>query len=246
LSFSRGWDKVSRRGDPVFSQSVDRRIYGVDVSQIVSRRLVLGLNWETITEEGFLNNPYRRVRYRDPVGFCGSGSGYSCEPERYPHTRTGNALAARARYFLPYRAALQADYRWYNDTWGITSSTAEIGYTHPVGQHWTVDMHYRFYTQDAADFYSDLFPRANSQNFLARDKELATMQSHTLGVGLAYEFKTPRVAFVQKAAVNFKFDRIRFNYDDFRDLRVTGVEPGTEPLYSFDANVVRLFVSGWF
>ena len=37
-----------------------------------------------------------------------------------------------------------------------------------------------------------------------------------------------------------------FDYEDFRDLRVTGVAPGTEPLYSFSANVGQLFISIWF
>jgi len=121
-----------------------------------------------------------------------------------------------------------------------------VAYTHPVGEQWTFDVHYRFYDQDAAEFYSDLFPRENFQNFLARDKELATMQSHTLGFGVAYEFRPPRLEFLGKAAVNLKYDRIHFDYDDFRDLRTTGVAPGTEPLYKFDANVIRLFFSGWF
>jgi hypothetical protein len=37
-----------------------------------------------------------------------------------------------------------------------------------------------------------------------------------------------------------------FDYEDFSDLRVTGATPGTEPIYSFDANVVQVFVSFWF
>jgi hypothetical protein len=242
LAFSRGKDDVTRRGDALFRDQLDRWIYGVDISQIATKKLVLGLSWETITEEGFLNNPYRQVRYVDPD----AARGYSYELERYPRTRTGNAIGLRARYFLPYRAALQGDYRWYNDTWGIDSNTFEIAYTHPIGDRLMFDVHYRYYMQDAADFYSDLFPRENFQNFLARDKELAKMDSQTLGFGVGYEFKVPRVEFIQKATVNLKYDFIRFNYDDFRDLRPTGFTPGTEPLYSFDANVVRLFFSGWF
>ncbi len=242
LSFTRGWDDVTRRGDPVFADKVDRRIYGVNISQIATKRLILGLSYEAISEEGFLNNPYRQVRYVDPD----AALGYSYEFERYPRTRTGNALALRARWFLPYRAALQADYRFYDDTWEIRANTAELSYTHPLDESWTLDAHYRYYDQSAAEFYSDLFPRENFQNFLARDKELASMQSHTLGFGVAYEFKPARVEFLGKAAVNLKFDRIRFKYDNFRDLRVTGVAPGTEPLYRFDANVIRLFFSGWF
>lgn len=241
LSFSRGKDDVTRRGDPTFAQKVDRHIYGVDVSQIVSKKLILGGSWETTTEEGFLNNPYRRVRFVDAVP-----QGYSYEFERYPRTRTGNALSLRGRYYLHYRAALQGDYRWYNDTWGITANTFEISYTQPIDDRLMLDVHFRFYMQNSADFYSDLFPRANFQNFLARDKELAKMDSQTLGFGLGYEFTVPRFEFIQKATVNLKYDLIRFNYDNFRDLRPVGLTPGTEPLYSFDANVIRLFVSGWF
>jgi len=242
LSFTRGWDDVTRRGDATFADKIDRRIYGVDVSQIVTRRMILGASYEAITEEGFLNNPYRQVRYVDPD----EALGYGYEFERYPRTRTGNALGLRARWFLPYRAAVQADYRFYTDTWEISSHTGELAYTHPLGDEWVFDVHYRYYTQDAAEFYSDLFPRQNFQNFLARDKELASMQSHTLGFGVAYQFKPSRFDFLGKAAVNLKYDRIHFDYDDFRDLRTTGLAPGTEPLYKFDANVVRLFFSGWF
>ena len=242
LYFTRGWDDVTRRGDASFADKVDRRIYGVDVSQIATRNLILGLSFETITEEGFLNNPYRQVRFVDPD----SALGYSYEAERYPRTRTGNALAIRGRWYLPYRAAIEGDYRFYTDTWDILGHTAEVSYTQPIFDEWTFDVHARFYTQNSAEFYSDLYPREDFQNFLARDKELASMTSTTLGFGLAYEFKPGRIEFLNKAALNLRYDRIHFAYDDFRDLRVTGVPPGAEPLYNFDANVIRFFFSGWF
>lgn len=242
LFFSRGWDDVTRRGDPTFADEIDRRIYGVDISQVATKNMVLGLSYETITEEGFLNNPYRQVRYLDPD----AAVGFSFEPERYPRTRTGNALSLRARYFLPYRAAIQGEYRFYTDTWDILAHTAEVSYTHPLDDEWTFDVRYRFYTQDAAEFYSDLFPRANFQNFLARDKELSTMTSHTLGFGVAYEFKSPAISFLKRSSLNLRYDRMRFEYDDFRDATATGFAPGTEPFYSFDADVIRFFFSGWF
>jgi hypothetical protein len=241
LLFSIGKDDVTRRGDPVFADEIDRRIYGVDVTQVATKNLVLGFSFETVAEEGFLNNPYRRVRFVEAT----DPRGYDYEFERYPRTRTGNAFALRGRWYLPYRAALQGDYRFYNDTWDIRSHTAEVAYTHPVGERLTFDVHYRYYTQDAAEFYSDLFPREDFQNFLARDKELASLTSHTLGFGVAWDFRSP-LEFFNRTTVNLKYDRIQFRYDDFRDLRTTGVAPGTEPLYGFDANVIRLFVSGWF
>ena len=242
LSFARGWDDVYRRGDDLFGDKVDRRIYGLDLTQVATRSLILGLTWETVTEEGFLNNPYRSVRYLDEE----SAAGYSYQPEVYPHTRTGSAVAIRGRQFVPPRGALQAEYRYYTDDWDIRAHTAELSYERPWGERWIFDAHYRYHTQDGADFYADLFPGRDFQNFLARDKELATMDSQTIGVGVSYRFSAPALRFLQKSTINLKYDLIMFDYADFRDLRKTGYEPGTEPLYSFDANVIQLFVSGWF
>ena len=50
----------------------------------------------------------------------------------------------------------------------------------------------RYYTQTAADFYQDIFPRADFSNFMARDKELATYTAITAGLVATYEFKIDR------------------------------------------------------
>ena len=241
VGFSRGWDEVRKRGDNEFSEPVDRRSYRVGLSQIVTPKLMMGLAYETITDEGFLNNPYRSVRYLDPD----SPAGFAYQPEVYPRTRTSNAASLNARYFLPYRAALHGEYRWFTDTWGIDASTVRLGYTHPLGERWVIEGGYRWYDQSAADFYSDLFPRQDFQNFLARDKELSTFTSHMLSVGATYELPAFGWRFLQRSTVNLFYDRTRYEYDDFRDVRAGGT-PGTEPLYQFDADVFRLFVSGWF
>jgi len=94
FGFSQGWDEVRKRGDSAFSESVDRRNYRRGLSQIVTPRLITGINYEVVTDEGFLNNPYRSVRYLDP----GSVQGYSYQPEIYPRTRTSNAVSINARY----------------------------------------------------------------------------------------------------------------------------------------------------
>ena len=248
LGFSRAWDTVRKRNaigsgvDPNFEENVDRRSYRLGVSQILTKDLIVGAAYEVITDEGFLNNPYRSVRYVDPT----SGVGYSFESEVYPRTRTSNAIALNARYHLPYRAAINGDYRFFTDTWGIDAHTVEVGYTHPWGPKFIFEGNFRYYTQTRADFYADLFPRSQAQNFEARDKELATFKSNSVGVGVTYEFPGGRPHFVQRGTLNLRVDHMWFDYEDFRDLRVTGVAPGTEPLYSFSANVIQLFASIWF
>ena len=241
FGFSQGWDEVRKNGDNAFEETVDRRNYRFGLQLIVTPRLMTGLNYEAITDEGFLNNPYRSVRYLDET----SARGFSFQPELYPHTRTSNAVAINARYFLPHRASVHGEYRYFTDTWGIDANTASIGYTHPWGKRWIFEVGYRWYDQSAADFYSDLFPRADAQNFLARDKELSTFTSHMFSLGATYELSSLGWDRLRRSTVNLFYDRINYQYDDFRDITAGGA-PGTEELYGFDADVFRLFVSGWF
>ena len=150
-------------------------------------------------------------------------------------------------YFLPYRAALKLEYRSYTDTWGISASNAEVAYTHPMENlGLTFELKYRFYDQTAADFYSDLFPRSNAQNFLARDKELASFQTQTIGAGITYEFATDWLPGFKRGQASLFMDYIDFQYDDFRDVTATGFAPGEEPLYGFDSVVTRLFFSFYY
>lgn len=239
LGYAKGSDDVGKSNDASFDESSDRQNYRLSLTQILTKNSILGVNWETVTDEGFLNNPYRSVRYL-------SGDSYLFEPEAYPNTRTSNALGLQLRYYLPYRAALSGEYRYFDDTWGINAHNAQIGYTHPFKNDWVFDFKYRYYTQDSADFYSDLFSREGEQNFRARDKELSTFHSHTFGVGVSYEFAKGSWKFIEHGSLNFSYDYIHFDYDDFRDLRDESAPVGDEELYSFGANILKAYLSIWY
>ncbi len=242
LAYSMGRDTVGRRGDSAFSEDVRRQNYRFGLTQILSPNLLLDLAWETITDEGYLNNPYRSVRYID----TDSPLGYAYESEVYPRTRDSNAASLRLQYYLPYRAALRGEYRWFDDSWGIRAHTYEINYTHPLKERWILDLRYRYYRQGSADFYSDLFPFSNAQNFIARDKELSAFDSSALGVSLSYEFLSGRRGFIDRGSVTLSYDRLRFDYENFRDLRGNGFLAGEEPLYGFTADVTQLYLSLWY
>lgn len=242
ISYARGWDEVRRNGDETFAEDTERQSFRVDLSQIVTRSLIMSLNYEGVTDEGFLNNPYRQVRYLDPA----AARGYSYQAEVYPRTKTSSATAIRAMYYLPYRASLKGEYRYYTDTWGVGAWNAELAYVHPLPGGFTLDLKYRFYDQTAADFYADLFERRDAQNFLARDKELASYTTHTVGAGVGYAFATGWLPMFDRGEANLFVDWIRFDYEDFRDVTVTDAAPGEEPLYSFDSLVIRAYLSFWF
>lgn len=240
FGYALGSDQVRRNGDPVFAATADRQTFNVGLAQVLSKRAVLGLAWDVTADQGYLHNAYRSVRFADA-----SALGYSYQPEIYPNTRTSNAVALRVAWHLPWQDALRAEYRFYTDTWGIDAQNIALAYTRDLDANWRLDARVRTYSQDRADFYADLFPYRDAQNYLARDKELSTFDSLLYGVGVSYLVKAPESSRWKQMSFNLQLDFFRFDYADFRDVRVTAT-PGTEPLYGYDATVTRLYWSLWY
>ena len=242
LTYVLGDDLVGKSDDPTFERPLDRQIYGIGLTQILTQNLIATLNVETVTEEGYLNNPYRSVRFVNANDQLGRG--FSYEGENYPNTRTGNAVGLRARYFLPYRAAIEGEYRFFTDTWDIESHTASLSYIHPW-KDFVFTGKYRWHDQTGAHFYRDIFPRAQATNFRGRDKELSPLTSHTVKLQVAYEFISDDGndwGFIKRAKVTASLNMLAVDYHDFSDASL-GLPLGEEPLYSLDANVVQVFFS---
>lgn len=237
LGYARGWDDVGVAGNDSFSEEADRQNYQLGLSQVVTRNSLVGLDLEVVTDEGFLQNPYRRNRYidpNDPTNFLLD------QPERYPETRTSFSVAARALYYLPYRASIRGEFRYFSDSWGIDAQTYELAYVHALNPRWSIEGRARYYIQNEADFYSDLYAFENSQTHLARDKEMSAFSGTTLGGGVVYEWKQTSLPGIQRLQVSLLVDWLDFSYDNFRDVTAPGdFLPGQEPLYSFDAYVTR-------
>jgi hypothetical protein len=227
----------------------DSSNYDAGLSQIITRNLIAGLNLEVITDDGYLANPYRSIRYFDPT----SSLGYSLASQVYPDTRTSTAVQGQAKYYLPYRAAVTGSYRYFHDTWGITGNTYELDYTHPLRNIWIFEGRLRYYKQNAANFYGDIFPYANYQNFMARDQDLAASENTTIGAKVTYAFLPEGWKVFKRGTATLDISRIQFHYLDFRDIRdyndtAAGGDypPGEEPLYHFTATVYQLYFSMFF
>jgi len=236
LGYARGWDDVGVAGNDSFNEEADRQNYQLGLSQVVTRNSLLGLDLEVVTDEGFLQNPYRQNRYIDP----NDPTAFLYQPERYPETRTSFSVATRALYYLPYRASIRGEFRYFSDSWGIDAQTFELAYVHALNPRWTLEGRARYYVQDEADFYSDLYAFENSQTHLARDKEMSAFSGTTLGGGVVYEWKQTSLPGIQRLQASLLVDWLDFSYDNFRDVTASGdFLPGQEPLYSFDAFVTR-------
>jgi hypothetical protein len=251
LGFSRTRDEVGENNGTAETPIVawlghaDTRSYDGGLSQILTKNLIAGVNLEVITDAGYLANPYRSIRYLDPT----NPKGYSLASQVYPDTRTSTAVQTQAKYYLPYRAAITGSYRFYRDTWGIIGNTYEVDYTHPIRNLWILEGRLRYYKQGSASFYSDLFPYADSQNFMARDQDLAAQDNTTIGAKATYAFLPDGWKMFKRGTVTFDVSRIQFKYLDFRNIKYYGVPeylPGDEPLYQFNATVYQLFMSVFF
>ena len=241
MGYAFGDDTVRRNGDDVFEDEAQHQSFRLELSQILTTQLIMNVGIESVTDEGFLNNPYRSVRFRD----SSSANGFSYQAENYPRTRNSDAMAIRAMYYLPYRAALRGEYRYYTDSWGIDAHNGEVSYTHPLGDHWEFDASFRYYDQTNADFYADIFAFQDAQNFLARDKELAAFNSTSIGAGASYSFGHEGFWMFSKGSANLYVDYVMFDYENFSDV-TAGAALGEEPLYQFDAVVLRAYLSLWF
>jgi hypothetical protein len=245
FGFTRGWDVVGKVDHGIvqaFRETADHRNWSVGLSQVLTRNLLLGLNFETDESDGYLQSPYRAIRYVDPT----VERGYSYALAVSPNTRTGTAGSGQLKYYLPWHAAVDANYRLYDDTWGILANTIKLGYTQPLFTDLTLDATARYYWQNHATFYSDLFPYQNSQNFMSRDRELAQFHSLTLGLGGSWEFHPAWPHWVDKGTLNFSYNHLRIDYQDFHDVLIPSPIPGDEPLYVLDANVMQFFISFWY
>ena len=241
LTYALGDDLVRRSDDDTFERPLDRQIYGVGITQILTKTLISSLNIETVTEEGYLNNPYRSVRYFD----VGSATGYSFESELYPNTRTSNAVGLRLRYFLPFRAAIEGEYRFFTDTWDIEGHTVSLSYIHPW-KDFTFTGKFRYHDQTGAHFYRDLFPGPQATNFRGRDKELSALTSYTVKLQAAYEFLSDdgndTWGFIKRAKITASLNMLNVDYHEFSDLTAQEVI-GSEPLYQLDADIFQIYFS---
>ena len=227
------------------------RSYEGGLSQIVTKNLIAGTTLEVITDQGLLSNPYRSIRYKVDPSI--NPLGYALGSQVYPNTHTSTAVEARAKYFLPYRAAASVSYRYFSDTWGIRANTIELGYTQPISNKWIFEGRLRHYSQNSATFYSDLFPFADSQNFMARDQNLAASINNTADVKATWAFAPEGFLIFKRATVSFDLSRIQFKYSDFRNIKYFNdtaaggnYAPGQEPLYAFDAMVYQVYISMFF
>lgn len=186
-------DLSNRRGTA--SKDVIDVVLGV--TQVISRNLLVQMNYSFSSSDGYLNDPYKIVSIVDPLsgdpvlrtqtaGLDGPSHRYLFESR--PDQRTKHSLFTQAKYYAGGRI-LDVSYRYMTDDWDIDSHTVDLRYRWPLNDTHFVEPHVRFYTQSHADFYRpSLAANAPIPAFASADYRLGEFDAVT--VGLKYGWKS--------------------------------------------------------
>ena len=205
LGYGLSLNTVGRVDDMNFSRALTVHTVAATWTQLVSPRSILQLTYELGYAAGFQASPYRFVPVRPSV---------EAAPELWiaetdPDARWRNALVLGANHAIGTASSVQADYRLYRDTWGITSHTLGARYFVNVTPRLELRLRERFYTQGAATFYQDNY--TTPARYMTYDRELSPLWSETIGAKLSY-------LFTRHVEGELKADLFYFRYADFHPL----------------------------
>ena len=173
---SQGPLQITLRCDAMHPSETDcpLNVYSVygSVSQIVSQNAVVGVSVDVSAMRGYQSNPYRQAIV-----------GETLVAERHPTSRTREAFAATARYYVADTGTtLIGAYRYYRDDWDVHAHTPELRVVQEIGLDADASLRYRYYTQDGAYFYKTRYPPddAAMTQFVSDDVKLSTFTGHTI------------------------------------------------------------------
>lgn len=149
----------------------------IGLTQVLNKQAQVQFNLGFTHSTGYMANPYKAVQavFVDPnqvpdiIDPFGDGKNYFSDGrpedvllgsmraflEKRPRLRDQWNLGTRYVQYLPFfDSAVHLDYRFSHDNWGINSHTFEADWVQPVGSGWTITPRVRYYSQDAANFYS--------------------------------------------------------------------------------------------
>ncbi len=161
----------------------------VGITQVLTRRTLMQLNYSYGKNTGYLTDPYKILSVVD--GSTGTpvtspGGGYLYLHEKRPDTRTRNTLYWKTVYHLP-EDVIHMSYRYYRDDWEIKSSTVDLTYRLQLGAHVYLEPHYRYYTQTAANFFTHAIAQGATPVNASADLRLAALTSNTVGLRFAHQ-----------------------------------------------------------
>jgi Protein of unknown function (DUF3570) len=182
LQTSKGCFEDNAKG--IVTESVAIDSYAVSWTQVVTPILLTDVSVGLQVVDGFQSNPYRRVRL-----FNGTVEAQESEPL----LRQRLAIQGRMRLAIKRaKAAIGAVARFYDDTWGVVSGTAELSWEQYLAPNFLIRLRGRFYQQSRAVFYRDAGEALSYDSvgpvgqYFTGDRELSPFRDWLAGVKISY------------------------------------------------------------
>ena len=115
-----------------------------------------------------------------------------------PSTKSQLIWAAAARRFVnSVNGALQADYRYYYNNWGVESHTLDVGWHQNIGSYLQIKPAIRYYSQSKALFYEHFYTQARLDEFYSSDYQLSKFDalSFKLSISTTLNMNTISIPF---------------------------------------------------
>jgi len=174
------------------SKTVIDLLFGV--TQVINRSTLMQLNYTIGLSNGYLSDPYKilsiieddqlAANYGEIIN-QNANDGASYRYEARPDSRAGQSLYWKVVHQFE-EDVINTSYRYYWDDWGISSHTIDVRYRYEISGGHYLQPHFRYYTQNEADFYSPYL--LDNNNAAAEVKEassdyrLGKMTATTIGL----------------------------------------------------------------
>ncbi len=169
MAFSYDW--IDPTDADIFdTRPEDEEKWSVDLffglAQILSRSSTMQVTFNYKHSDGYLSDPYKAIQ--------GIGPSDVLLSDERPDTKDQLSIMLRYRhYFESVSGAAHLDGRFYTDSFGVNSLTAELAWYQNFFEWLTITPSVRWYSQSKADFYDTVLPAGVQPNYRSSDFRLS-------------------------------------------------------------------------
>ena len=221
--FSLGGVYSFEKWDPAINRKLDKKakhVYSVNaaLTQLLNPHAYIALNFEYTMQTGMLSSPYRYINTPTYGAF-----------DKYPDRRQSFPVALTYVQQLGEDFATHLSYRFFADTWEMTSHTADAKVYYDVSDSVTLGMRGRYYTQSGVGFIKPLdeYSPDDDPDYVVGEYKYSEFSAYSAGMSLFY-----RPAFIEDENIVLKMSGNYYVTTDNSYIKAWYGEDNVKAIYS--------------